>query len=104
MAAGDWILVGASGFTDGEDGERPPTLYIDPAVEERQRKRLATVKHDRDGALVAACLARLAVDAADPSINLMPALLAAASAYATVGEVTHALGTVFGSWVEAPRV
>ena len=104
VAAGDWVQIGASGFTDGGDDERPPTLYIDPAVEERQRKRLATVKHDRSSELVADALARLAEDAADPTVNLMPGLLAAAAAYATVGEVTQALSAVFGCWVEAPRL
>jgi methylmalonyl-CoA mutase N-terminal domain/subunit len=99
-----WIMVGASGFTEGAAEERPPTLYIDPAVEERQRKRLTMVKHDRDPGRVATALARVKTDAAEPSVNIMPALLDAAGAYVTVGEVTDALASVFGTWVERPSV
>jgi methylmalonyl-CoA mutase N-terminal domain/subunit len=96
---GEWVLVGVSDFTDGDE-EEPPTLYIDPAVETRQLARLHQVKADRDDAAVARALARVSKDAADPAVNLFPALLEAVSAYATVGEVTSALEVVFGIWTE----
>jgi methylmalonyl-CoA mutase N-terminal domain/subunit len=95
----EWVLVGVNAFTDGDDAG-PPTLYVDPAVERRQLDRLRRVKGERDGAVVEACLARIRRDAADPTVNVMPALLDAARAYVTVGEVTHALETVFGTWTE----
>ena len=99
MEHGDWVLVGVNGFTEGDD-DTPPTLYIDPAVEARQLARLQQVKAARDDEGVAAALARLRRDAADPTVNLFPALLDAVSVYATVGEITHALELVFGSWTE----
>jgi methylmalonyl-CoA mutase, N-terminal domain len=100
MERGDWVLVGVSGFTEGDEDQPPPTLYIDPAVEARQLSRLQKVKADRDDGAVAAALARLRHDAADPTVNLFAALLEAVSVYATVGEVTHALELVFGNWTE----
>jgi methylmalonyl-CoA mutase N-terminal domain/subunit len=104
VASGRWILVGVNGFTDGDEpGHAPPTLYIDPVVEERQLKRLAAVREDRDAGAVTAALAALRADAAEPTTNLMPALLEAARCYATLGEVTAALESVFGTWVERPR-
>src|SRR5579884_3111426 len=33
--SGEWVLVGVNGYTDGDDSQ-PPTLYIDPAVEDEQ--------------------------------------------------------------------
>ena len=49
-------------------------------------------------------LARVRADAAEPTVNLMPALLDAARAYATLGEIVEALASVFGRWVEQPRI
>ena len=45
-------------------------------------------------------LARVATDAAEPTTNLMPALLGAARARATVGEMVDALEAEFGTYVE----
>jgi methylmalonyl-CoA mutase N-terminal domain/subunit len=96
---GGWVFVGVNEFTDGDDGA-PPTLYIDPAVETRQLARLGQTKAERDDDAVAAALARISRDAAEPTVNLLPALLDAVAAYATVGEITHALELVFGTWTE----
>jgi methylmalonyl-CoA mutase, N-terminal domain len=95
----EWIFVGVNDFTDGDEGP-PPTLYIDPGVEQRQLARLQQTKAERDDAAVSPALARVSRDARDPSVNLFPALLEAVAAYATVGEITHALETVFGTWTE----
>ncbi|MBI2705720.1 MAG: methylmalonyl-CoA mutase [Actinobacteria bacterium] len=99
LQSGRWILVGANGYTEGDDSETA-TLYIDDEVEDRQLKRLAEVKRGRDDAAVAAALARISTEAADPSINLMPAFIEGVRAYATVGEIVHALENVFGTWTE----
>ncbi|HWW52581.1 MAG TPA: methylmalonyl-CoA mutase family protein, partial [Acidimicrobiales bacterium] len=100
LHAGRFTLVGVNGFTDGDDDAQPPTLYVDPVVEERQLKRLADVKASRSSAAVDAALARLREEAAEPDANLMPALIEAARAYATVGEAMHTLEGVFGTWTE----
>jgi methylmalonyl-CoA mutase, N-terminal domain len=101
IAAGRWIHVGVNGYTEGDDAETP-TLYIDPAVEARQLETLAEIKQRRDDDAVARSLDRLRKEAADPTVNLMPALIEAAAAYVTVGETTQALESVFGTWYERP--
>jgi methylmalonyl-CoA mutase N-terminal domain/subunit len=99
VASGRWIQVGVNGYTDGDD-HQPPTLSIDPDVERQQLAELALVKARRDDAAVRRSLARLVAEAADPAVNLMPALIEAASRYVTVGESMEALGSVFGTWYE----
>ena len=47
-------------------------------------------------------VARLRADATDPEVNVVPALLDAARAYATVGETMGALADVFGRYRETP--
>ncbi|MDA8074092.1 MAG: methylmalonyl-CoA mutase family protein [Actinomycetota bacterium] len=98
IASGQWVQVGVNGYVEG--GDETPILYIDPAVEDRQLERLAEVKQSRDDAAVRRCLDRLAGEAADATVNLMPALVDAAKAYVTVGEAMHALESVFGTWLE----
>jgi len=105
LAARRFILVGVNGYTDTEETEAaPPILAIDPAVEERQLKRLAAVRQHRSDTAVADALARLVAEAAEPTTNLMPALLQAARSHVSVGEVTQALESVFGTWVERPQL
>ncbi|MGP0029528.1 MAG: methylmalonyl-CoA mutase [Acidimicrobiales bacterium] len=99
IARGEWIQVGVNGYTEGD--EHPPsTLVIDPAVEAQQLASLAAVKRARDDDGVRRALGRLRTEAADPTINLMPALIDAASARVTVGESMRALESVFGTWYE----
>ncbi|MGH9185539.1 MAG: methylmalonyl-CoA mutase family protein, partial [Acidimicrobiales bacterium] len=69
-----------------------------------QIKRLQSVKADRDGEAVAAALARLRAEAADPEVNLMPGLIDAVRTYATEGEVMNTLAEVFGRYVEDPVI
>jgi methylmalonyl-CoA mutase N-terminal domain/subunit len=99
LDAGTFVLIGVNGFTDGDDAA-PATLYIDPSVEARQIARLDRVKRDRNAESVRVALARVRRDAADPSVNIMPALLEAVDAYVTVGEITAALEAIFGTWSE----
>jgi methylmalonyl-CoA mutase N-terminal domain/subunit len=98
--AGERIVVGVNAFTEGDDPEPRRLLRIGQDTEDLQRKRLATVRQDRDDAAVAATLARVATDAAQPTVNLMPALLEAVRARATVGEVIDTLEAEFGTYVE----
>lgn len=101
---GSRITVGVNAFTEGNEEEQIPLLRITNEDEKRQRKRLDTVRAGRDGERVAAVLDRLRTEAADPEINLMPTLIEAASAYATLGEIMGAMGTVFGRHVEVPTI
>ena len=97
------VVVGVNAFTDG-DQDRPPILAIGADVEERQLARLAEVKASRDDEAVRTTLAALAADAADPTTNLMPAILDASRAYATIGEMCSTLAGVFGRWTEQPHL
>jgi len=99
IAKGEFVLVGVNGYTEGDDGGTP-TLYIDPAVEEKQLATLKAVKQRRDDDAVRRALTRVRTEAADPTVNLMPAFIEASAAYATVGEVMAALESVFGTWIE----
>ncbi len=97
--SGEFVIVGVNDHVAGDD-EAPPTLQIDPTAEERQLARLHRVKAERDGDAVRASLDHIRRDAADPVVNLMPALLDAVQALVTVGEITAALESVFGTWTE----
>ena len=99
IARGEWIQVGVNGYVE-DDGVAPSTLSIDPAVETAQLDRLAAVKQARDDEAVRRSLHRLAADAADPTVNLMPALIAAAHDHVTVGEAMGAMESVFGLYYE----
>jgi methylmalonyl-CoA mutase N-terminal domain/subunit len=93
------IVVGVNDFTEGDDHSRE-LLRIGADTEDTQLKRLAEVKRHRDDDRVRAALASVAADAADPHVNLMPALIDAARALATEGEIVHALEQVFGTYTE----
>ena len=67
-------MVGVNAFTEGSDEDQIPLLQITNEDETRQLKRLEQVRQDRDQAAVDAALRRVEAEAADPEINLMPAL------------------------------
>ncbi|HCW00921.1 MAG TPA: methylmalonyl-CoA mutase [Acidimicrobiaceae bacterium] len=98
--AGERIVVGVNAFTEGDDPERRRLLRISQDTEDLQCKRLATVRQERDDAVVASTLAQVAANAAQPTVNLMPALVDAVRARATVGEVVDTLEAEFGTYVE----
>ncbi len=77
--------------------EEPPTkvLEIDPAAERRQVERLAEMRRRRDAGRLTAALAAVE-QAAGGDDNLMPPILDAVRAEATVGEIADALRQVFG--------
>jgi methylmalonyl-CoA mutase N-terminal domain/subunit len=60
------------------------------------------VRARRDGARVSALLERLAAEARDPAVNLMPLTIEAVKARATLGEIVARLREVWGVYVENP--
>ncbi len=104
MNRGERIVVGVNRFTDGNDSVGMDLLEITNADEQRQLQRLGAVRADRSQAGVDAVLARLATEAADPEVNLMPCLVDAANAYVSLGEIMRTLGGVFGRYVEVPVI
>ncbi len=101
---GSHVVVGVNAFLEGNDDPPPPILRIGPEVEEEQRRRLEKVKHDRNDDAVRRALERVRSSASDNEANLMPVLIDAVRAYATLGEIVDTLAGVFGRWVEDPRL
>jgi methylmalonyl-CoA mutase N-terminal domain/subunit len=102
--AGERVIVGVSGFTEGNDDDDLDILRISNEDETRQRKRLDTIRHDRNQAAVDEVLAKLRNEAADPEVNLMPTLIEASAVYATLGEMMSAMADVFGRHTEVPVI
>ena len=96
------IVVGVNKFQSAE-AKLPPILKVDPEAGRRQAQRVAELRARRDNAAVGATLAALE-SAARGSENLMPHILAAVEAYATLGEISDTLRTVFGEQRERRRV
>jgi len=98
IESGEMAVIGVNRYeqeTD-EDAEDDFTPFsVGPDVIERQLARLARVKAQRDPQQVESSLARLR-DEARSDANLMPALVEAVGAYATVGEISDVLAEVFG--------
>ncbi|MBI3484419.1 MAG: methylmalonyl-CoA mutase family protein [Acidobacteria bacterium] len=93
------IVVGVNQYVAEE--EKPiPTLRVDPEIEAAQVARLNALRAKRDAAKSRAALAEVERRAASGE-NLMPAVLAAVEAYATVGEISDALRRIFGEFHES---
>jgi methylmalonyl-CoA mutase, N-terminal domain len=95
VEAGERVIVGVNRFA--EDGEEPLTdiLRIDPQVERDQVERLRALRARRDSGAWQASL-RALEDAARSGNNLLPAIVEAVMAWATVGEIAGQLRQVFG--------
>jgi ethylmalonyl-CoA mutase len=103
IEAGEQKVIGQNSFTESEDspltaGADGGILTPDPEVERERIEALAEWKAGRDEAAVQAALAELAAAAADDSVNIMPATIAAAKAGATTGEWAATMRDVFGAY------
>ncbi|MBY6275364.1 acyl-CoA mutase large subunit family protein [Symbiobacterium thermophilum] len=96
VESGERVIVGVNRF---QVEEPAPTnlLRVDPAVQEAQQRKLAEVKARRDQAAVGRALAALRAAAAGTD-NLMPPILEAVKAYATLQEICDVLRDVFGEY------
>ena len=94
IESGDQVVVGVNRFQD-EPGITPPLQKIDPEGERRQVEGLRRVRAQRDPAAWAAALDHLEA-AARSDENVMPALIDAVRAYATVGEMSDRLRVAWG--------
>jgi methylmalonyl-CoA mutase N-terminal domain/subunit len=90
------VVVGINKF---QIKEPPPSglLRVDPVVQNRQINKIIQLKQSRDKARVLSCLAGLK-KAAQGADNLMPPILEAVRAYATLGEICDTLRSVFGEY------
>jgi methylmalonyl-CoA mutase N-terminal domain/subunit len=101
---GERVVVGVNRFLDGNDDADLETLHISNADEKKQLERLEEVRRRRNDEAVQRCLNDLASQAADPEVNLMPALIEAARNDVTVGEMMNAMAGVFGRYVERASI
>jgi methylmalonyl-CoA mutase N-terminal domain/subunit len=82
------------------EADREVELYaFDPSVAATQVAKLAKIRGERDERAAQAALRRL-TDEARGTANLMPAIMEAVKAYATLGEICQAMKTVFGEHKE----
>jgi len=103
MLSGEYPKVGVNRHL-APDAERDSSgqleLYaFDATVAEAQVAKLARLRRDRDAATVGRALGRLQ-DEARGTANLMPAIVEAVRAYATLGEMAGALREVWGEHKE----
>jgi methylmalonyl-CoA mutase N-terminal domain/subunit len=99
VESGDAVVVGVNRFTDSE-AAKLPVLKVDPSAESDRRQKLAALRAKRDAAAVAAALAHVE-GAARSGGNLMPPILEAVTALATLGEISDRLRAVFGTHHES---
>jgi methylmalonyl-CoA mutase, N-terminal domain len=101
VESGQRVIVGVNRYEDPEE-RQVEILAIDQALERKQVERVRGLRERRDSAVVEESLARLKRDAAAERVNLMPAIIEASRAYATMGEMCDALREVWGTWRETP--
>jgi methylmalonyl-CoA mutase N-terminal domain/subunit len=93
------VVVGVNRFQQ-EDARQIPPFRIDPALEAAQVERLRNVRASRSAADWKGSLEALEKAARGPA-NLMPYIVDAAGAMATVGEISDRLRGVFGEYRES---
>jgi methylmalonyl-CoA mutase N-terminal domain/subunit len=93
------VVVGVNDFI-AEEERAIPTLRIDPSIEREQIERLQALRARRDTNKAKAAISELERRAATNE-NLLPAILGAVEAYATVGEISDALRRAFGEYQES---
>jgi methylmalonyl-CoA mutase N-terminal domain/subunit len=99
IESGERVIVGVNRFES--DGNNPIPLHrLDPAVEASQVSALQQLKFAREKDVVRQALDALEKAATGPE-NLMPPILRAVEAYATVGEISDRLRQVFGEHKES---
>jgi methylmalonyl-CoA mutase, N-terminal domain len=93
------VVVGVNRFQIEEE-KAVPILRIDPTLEARQVERVRAVRAKRDPKTCQAAI-KAVEDTARTGENLMPRILAAVEANATVGEISDAMRKVYGEYKEA---
>jgi methylmalonyl-CoA mutase N-terminal domain/subunit len=101
-ASGGLRVIGVNVHVEPQEPPPIPIHRVDAAVEARQVAAVQAVRARRDGPQVDALLDRLADQARDPAVNLMPTTIELVKARATLGEIVARLRDVFGRYVEKP--
>jgi len=96
--SGEQVVVGVNKFATEEEPALK-LLEIDESAEKKQIERLRKLKRERDNERVSQVLDKVH-QVAKSNENIMPVLIEAVKAYATVGEIADALRDVFGEYRE----
>jgi methylmalonyl-CoA mutase N-terminal domain/subunit len=96
--------VGVTSHPDPDEVLRIPLLEVGEEQERTHLARLARVRAERDADAHSRALTRLRDEAARGDVNLMPAIIEAVKAYATIGEMCNLLRGVYGEYREALAV
>ena len=97
---GEHQIVGVTRYADPTERITIPLLSITPEMERRHLDRLASIRATRDADAHARAMRRLAEESAQGGINLMPAIIEAVQAYATIGEMCGVLRVAYGEYQE----
>jgi len=95
-------IVGVNDYVLEGEKVTIPVLKIDPKVESRQIERTSRIRKERDNKKVREALDGLR-KASDGTENVMPHVVSAVRAYATIGEICDVWREVFGEW-EEPKI
>jgi methylmalonyl-CoA mutase, N-terminal domain len=98
----DAIVVGVNRFQSDEEST-VKTLRVDATIEKTQIQKLRALRERRDSIATETSLVKLE-DAARGTQNVLPRILDCVEAYATVGEISNRLRTVWGEYREAVTV
>ena len=98
LEKGEEVMVGANKYV--EDEHPISILRISRKAQDMQLKRLRDVKRTRDTAKVTRSLDRLRKAMEDPDENLLPFMIDAVKAYATLEEITNIGREIYGGWKE----
>jgi methylmalonyl-CoA mutase N-terminal domain/subunit len=101
IETGERVIVGVNRF-QSEDGTDVPVFRVNPAIERAQTESVRQLRATRDAGVFGRRMKDLET-AARGTENLMPKIIAAAEASATVGEISDALRRVFGEYRDAGR-
>ncbi|WP_132057614.1 methylmalonyl-CoA mutase family protein [Halorussus amylolyticus] len=99
---GEETVVGVNEYQIEED-TKPEILHVDEDTQRKQLDRLAEVKAERDDAAVESALDDLR-DAIESDENVMPSIVDAVKAYATMGEIMQVFEAEYGSYQETVSV
>lgn len=98
VEAKEKIIVGVNEFKTQEDS-KPEIMHIDLSIREKQTRKLNQLKQKRDNQLVENNIKKLK-NAAMSTDNIIPFILEAVESYATLGEISDALRSVWGEYRE----
>jgi methylmalonyl-CoA mutase, N-terminal domain len=99
IESGEIVVVGVNRYSQGDEASAIDTLQIDPEMEARQAEGVRQVRASRDQAAWRAALVAVSA-AARGTDNLVPPIIRAVEAQATVGEISDAMRAVFGEHKE----